>query len=489
MKLGIIGGGGAAASLLDALNRTSCRDLEITLFEPAKNLGQGRAYQPDTDLALLNVPAGRMSLREDDPRHFVRWVGTQPTYRDLGPVDEKGFFPRRIFGEYLASCVSGAMNDFADRGRPVRLVDSAVMAARTDGPRLDLRTVDGTLHRGFDRIVLCTGTGAPADVYHLAGEPGFIPDPYPLWTQLAGIPDTCRVLVLGTGLTAVDTVLFLLHTGHRGRIIMASRKGLLPAVRGATSGLELRHLSLAALRAALDDQPVMTCARLLHLLRAELVSNGVDLAVAARDFHPGEDPHRRLRRQVRQAASGVNTWQNVVVQATLSSVETLWHAMPARERERFLARWHQTFNSMLSPMPPQTAARLLTAMDEGQLVVRRGLVDVRSFGRGFLAHTAYQDTSADIVVNTVRPETGVISSSATALVGSLVGQGLASRHPHGGVAVDPDTDRVLGATGATGPKVFALGHLTCGTHYYTSSMLMIRRRAAVVADMATSDAH
>jgi uncharacterized NAD(P)/FAD-binding protein YdhS len=38
------------------------------------------------------------------------------------------------------------------------------------------------------------------------------------------------VLVLGTGLTAVDVVLGLRHRGHEGRVIAVSRHGFLPRV-------------------------------------------------------------------------------------------------------------------------------------------------------------------------------------------------------------------------------------------------------------------
>jgi uncharacterized NAD(P)/FAD-binding protein YdhS len=299
---------------------------------------------------------------------------------------------------------------------------------------------------------------------------------------LQHIPSTAHVLVLGTGLTAVDSALMLLRSGHEGPINMVSRRGLLPAVRSFTAAAPLRYLDASALRRLLVITPIMTCARALALLRCEFRAAGIDIRKAAPDFTHVEDPAQRLRRQVRQAGDGSNTWQPVLVQAALESVEYIWQALPATERDRFMSRWHHVFNSLVNPMPPQTAVRLLAAIDEGQLGVHRGIRAIVPTKVGFAAATAQGTVTADVVVNAVRQETGVTNSAAAPLVDSLLTASSARVHPYGGIDVEPATSRVLDRAGVPSARLFALGQLTCGVHYYTSSMTMIAKRSAQIAD-------
>src|SRR5215218_784821 len=85
VRLGVVGGGAAAVSLLDGLLRHG-RDggvppLEITLYEPAAAVGTGRAYRPDLDCALVNREAGFMSVRSADRGHFLRWLHASERHR------------------------------------------------------------------------------------------------------------------------------------------------------------------------------------------------------------------------------------------------------------------------------------------------------------------------------------------------------------------------------------------------------------------------
>ncbi|MGW4410710.1 FAD/NAD(P)-binding protein [Nonomuraea sp. NPDC004702] len=484
MKLGIIGGGGAAVALLAALTRDRLPDLDVTVFEPAKNVGPGRAYLPDSDVALLNVSAERMSVLPDTPGHFLRWVQERGGLQGRA-VPPTAFLPRRLFGEYLAEVATGITDQLAGRGRSVRTVGSSVTRLREGPAGFHAFTEDGRRFGDLDRVVLCVGTGGPVDVYRLARSPGYVNDPYPLNARLAAVPPKAHVLVLGTGLTAVDTVLFLLENGHRGRVTMASRNGLLPTVRTVATAPELRYLSRTAVHVALTADPVMTGERLLALLDRELQEAGTSLDRACAEVTPGESAARRLRRQLGQARDGGALWQPVIIQAMHESVELIWHAMPDAERRRFLTRWHRKFITLLSPMPQESAIRLQAAAEAGQLQVVRGVRGIRSGvlpRPAFLAPTAVGEIEADIVVNTTRPAAAAIPDTATSLIEDLVEAGVARRHALGGLDVARYTNRVLAADGSENRNLFALGQLTAGTHYYTSSMLIIGRQARIVAD-------
>lgn len=492
MKLGIIGGGGAAVAVLAALTRACLPDIDITVFEPAENVGPGRAYVADTDAALLNVSAERMSVLPDTAGHFLQWVKkrSRTNGHAAPPISPGAFLPRRLFGEYLTDVAGRIADRLAECGRSFRIVRSPVLRLWQGPVNFHVLTADGQCFDNLDRVVLCVGTGGPTDMYQLTGALGYVNDPYPLWTRLAAVPEDSHVLVLGTGLTAVDTVLFLLENGHQGRVTMASRNGLLPTVRTSATAPALRHLSHAAVRTALGADPVMTVDRLLGLLDSELREAGTCRSRACVEAQPGEPFARRLRRQVHQARSGGALWQPIIIEAMHESVDLIWHAMADRERRRFLTHWHHKFINLLSPMPQWTAARLQIAADAGQLQVLGGISGVRcseATRSAFLASTDAGDIAADIVVNTARPSAVIIPEAAVPLVVGLVESGMARLHSLGGVDVSPASNRILAADGREHSGLFAVGQLTAGTHYYTSSMLIIGRQARIVADQILDD--
>ncbi len=100
MRVGVIGCGAAGTSVLDALVRIhdGRRPIEVTVFEADKQFGAGRAYQADSEAALVNQPARHMSLRIHQPDHFLRWLDDQKFVR---PDDPDFYVARSLFGRYL----------------------------------------------------------------------------------------------------------------------------------------------------------------------------------------------------------------------------------------------------------------------------------------------------------------------------------------------------------------------------------------------------
>ena len=65
------------------------------------------AYSTRQPEHLLNVVA-RMSALADQPSHFVEWLRTRHEYADMPePACGEQFIPRRIYGDYLQSLLSG----------------------------------------------------------------------------------------------------------------------------------------------------------------------------------------------------------------------------------------------------------------------------------------------------------------------------------------------------------------------------------------------
>lgn len=160
MEVAILGVGFSGIAVAARLSRMGIRP---TVFDFG-SLG-GRAYASNDPLHLLNVPAARMSLWEDDDEDLLRWAECSP----------EEFLPRARYRQYLES---------AFRQSGAELIPLRVESIARKGTRW------GTPAGLFEHVVLATGYGPPPAL-----------DPY----RTENWPDTAsRVLIAGTGLTAAD---------------------------------------------------------------------------------------------------------------------------------------------------------------------------------------------------------------------------------------------------------------------------------------------
>jgi uncharacterized NAD(P)/FAD-binding protein YdhS len=206
------------------------------LIEAGARAARGLAYGTPYGAHLLNVPAARMSALPDDPEHFLRWL------RERNPEADAGTFaPRALYGDYLAS-----------------LLDS-LPVTRVGGTAVGLtRGADGwVVHLHDDRtvaarnIVLALGNLPPADPLEVSEEISeYVRDPWAPGAAV-GLASDAPVLLIGSGLTAVDVAIALRHEGHRGPIYALSRHGHLPHAHAQYAPANLDVPRFASPRAAL----------------------------------------------------------------------------------------------------------------------------------------------------------------------------------------------------------------------------------------------
>ncbi|MFC5804987.1 FAD/NAD(P)-binding protein [Streptomyces formicae] len=485
--IAVVGGGGGAVCLLDALSQTSGPPTAVTVFEPSDRLWRGRPYQRDADCILVNLPSRAMSVSAGDRGHFDRWLSrghrrqTAET-ADADAFNAAAFPPRALFGDYLETVAHHSVVRLRERGWRVRLVRERVVQAAPRAGGATLTTERGARHPA-DRVVLCMGAGTPHDGFRLHGpEPGFIPDPYPVSKALAGIDAHDTVAVLGTGLTAADVVLSLHAGGHRGPVFLLSRHGVLPAVRQRPIAHTMRHFTPDHFH-ALSRQGEVGFTDVVQVLRDELASAGQHPAELETEFallH--EDPARRLRRQldlVDSQSLGLR-----ILQHTLPVAVDVWPLMPHRDRTELLRHHYRAIHSLCCPMPPTTAARLLAMSDSGQLRILGGLHDVSRTHQGFIAVTDSRQVHADTVVNATSVAPHRVPAAAAPLVDSLITASVASVHPHGGLRVARETSQFI-VNGRTQECFYALGDVTFGSLFITAAMPVIVKLAQEISREVT----
>ncbi len=218
-------GGGCSGALVAAHLLRSGFSGEIAIIEMRSKLGHGLAYSTPFDQHLLNVPAGKMSAFPDQPDHFLDWLRTRNS-----PSGTAGAFaPRRVYGEYIEDVVETSAQ--ATQGRSLRHVQAEVVdvSARPHGVTLALS--DGSSIDAA-KVVLALGNPASGPIDNSS-----LPTPAEHWflspwhgdalrVQFAGE----RILLVGAGLTAIDSALALHGHSSPCKTYMISRRGILPQV-------------------------------------------------------------------------------------------------------------------------------------------------------------------------------------------------------------------------------------------------------------------
>ncbi len=219
--IAIIGAGFSGTTLAARLLRESA-DLTVALIERGPTIGRGVAYGTQFGWHLLNVPASNMSAFCDQPDHFLHWARQE---YDAG-VEAGSFVPRRVYGQYIESVLREAVEN--NRNRFEARFDEAI-AIDLSPSLANVRLRSGEVIRAR-KVVLALGNFRPADPT-LPGKPAQSSRYFPYaWSAaaLAGVEKEREILLIGSGLTAVDTSIALRARGFEGVIHLLSRRGLMP---------------------------------------------------------------------------------------------------------------------------------------------------------------------------------------------------------------------------------------------------------------------
>ena len=422
----VIIGGGFSGAMLAA--RLAERGVACSLIDRTGTFGPGLAYSTPFEGHLLNVRSDRMSAVEGKPGDFVDWLRDNCQQH----ADPDGFAPRRLYGEYLQHRLNAVR--IAHPGT-IELITGEVAAIGSDAVRLsDGREVAARA------VVLATGNPAPKTAGK--GSRRIITDPWTL-TALERIGPEDEVIIVGTGLTMVDMVLWLDATGRRGRITALSRRGLTPRVHGTG-----------------HDHP--------------------EPPTGALTTGPLSD---RLR-EARRLASG-GGWRGVMEGLRPVTAE-LWVEADAQTRGRWLRHLRPWWDVHRHRIPAHVDEAMKQFQAAGRLAIVPGRIErIEADADGVALHRRARDGSAP------SPITGQWLIDCTgpghaALEDPLTGPLITARRARldpVGTGLDLDAGgRLLAADGAPDARVFALGPPARAAFWETTAVPDIRKRIEGLVD-------
>lgn len=428
--IAIVGAGFSGTAVAVHLARQLPAGARLILIEPSAMPGRGLAYANGCASHWLNVPAARLGL---DPHHeldFWEWLcGRRPGIRG------GDFVPRALMGDYLAETLAQALQAAQLRGVDVVQRTTHVQSLTplpNKGWQLTLDRDAEPLHA--HQVVLAFGFGfqPPPTFPGLTSwqAPGLIPSPL-ADGALESLREEDDVLILGSGLTAVDVITALQDRGHRGRIHVLSRRGLWPRP----------HRTLEA--------------------RPAHGSEALDRLGTATEL-------RTMLRLVRQWVADSQTqgqdWRDVMA-GLRPMTATLWQRLSPRDRRQFMRHLMPWWDVHRHRMAPGIHGRLQAERERQRLSSAAGRVmGIAPAASGEAWQVTWrargcpeqQTLTAHAIINCTGASTR-LHASHSPLVAQLLADGLLQPDDHGlGLRVDSNL-HPLDSLGQTQANLYYVG--------------------------------
>ncbi|MGE1175768.1 FAD/NAD(P)-binding protein [Pseudomonas sp. BW7P1] len=309
----IIGlGFSGAVTAIEFLNRAPAGS-RLTIINRSGQMARGLAYGTDSPDHLLNVPAGNMSALVEQSDSFLEFC------KQLDPGHHSGsFVSRQMYGAYLSQLLSRAKADSCVECESIVGEVNSIQADATG--KGAIIKVDTGVCIAADKVILAFGNfppATPAGLREVARSNLYIEDPWSAdnWMVQKAAP---RILLIGSGLTAVDTLISLRRTHLAAKVTLLSRRGLLPTSH-----------------------------------REKMPAEGFETGIVAEILAAPATVLSYMRSIRREVARYPERWREVV--AALRPVTSeLWSRLSLVERRRFLRHVQPHWDVYRHRMAPQT---------------------------------------------------------------------------------------------------------------------------------------
>lgn len=344
----------------------------------------------------------------------------------------------------------------------------------------------GNLSFPSDHVVLSCGNGGTLEYQHMSGTRGFYSTPYPIKRTARLISEAAHVGIIGSRLSAIDTVLGLVANGHSGPITLHSRTGALPSVRGTQGRYAPQFLTLDRVNAHVARTGAVRLDEFIGWIFKEMQAAGEDVPATISDLKKmctQRAPLEYILGEI-DAARAPRLWQ-AVLYATNAVIDIVWTAMPEEDKQRFwpYVSWWMCYRVSI---PVENAIKIATLLQSGQLQIVPGAlrIDRQPDGQTIVVAENGETRRYDydvVIVATGTPRD--VSMLGNALVQNMLVDRIANGDRFGGIQISPATGALVDAYGNEDERITVLGELTSGTFFFTSALEINARHAANRADV------
>jgi len=559
----IIGGGLTATAMLcqfvnrahekAAMGHLDPSTVGIQVYEKLDTFGPGFPHNDTFALPfhITNMCASDMGIFVDKPNDFQDWVNDNSdklqkhftffrdfSFEQAGARQECNHYPRAIMGEYLKTRFQEAVISAREAGLAVYLYpESEVVDLKKKGKGICLNIKDLSTGNYFsgdaDRVLLATGHW-----FEKHDQDNYFTSPWPAQKLLREIPLNANVAIIGTSLSAIETLLTLTKDGkfvrsdsgelsyrpsaNSRKFFLYSRRGLLPKVRGKMGQHQNRFFNRENMNRLLSEhRGRLTLDSIFKLLNTELETAYGQPIDWEEIVNPTGKPVDLLQGYVDDAVNGDGPngeliWQTILHQS-FDMVREIYLNLTLEDRKRFDDNYTSVFFTHAATQPAINAEKFLALM-------KADITEVLKLGKNYQLvknevndyfEFSYRDNEGNLkrdahryVVN-ARGQAKALETNPSALVRNLLQRGTVqikeyrpadrghditadpaiageTTYKTGSIWIDPETHQIMQIgpdnTVTRSSFIYAVGAMTRGQIIDASMARGIVQATARIAD-------
>jgi uncharacterized NAD(P)/FAD-binding protein YdhS len=452
--IGIIGGGFSGTMTAIQLIKQAESPIKIAIIDQHQFFLKGIAYNSYSDTHILNVPAAKMSAFPDEPDHFLNWVLTQPAYIDKNKeLLGAAFLPRNLYGVYVEHLWKEMEQLALKKGISIEFYDAEVggLELTNDDVTITLNTNNKLT---VNKVVIATGNQAPRNPIiknnTFYSSPNYFKNPWQK-ESIENINSDLPILIIGNGLTMVDTLLGLEEIGYKGVVFSLSPNGynMLPHRH---NGIKYTHL--------VDE---------------------VDSYKTLHDWTKAVFKHIKLVRSYGLSAEPV-------IDSLRPHTQQIWKNLTNEERQQFMSRIRHLWGVARHRIPLNTHDKIQQLRIQRRLNIIAGrLLDINETEEGIEVQFYNKKTSntetiiVGRVINCTGPDSDISNFHHHFLKKCLEKGYISQDNLKLGLRANTQTFQVLNSALAPQTRIYAIGSLLRGELWETTAVNELRTQAKLVA--------
>jgi uncharacterized NAD(P)/FAD-binding protein YdhS len=453
-KIVIIGGGFTGTMTAVHLLEKSTEPCEIMIINKKDSLNKGTAYNPYSDNQLLNVITGKMSAFADKPDHFLDWVMKKKEFADKDKtLILNAFLPRKLYGEYLSEIWKESLKTAVSKKIKISEIDNYVEDIEIKDDSVFVITGKGEVHKS-DYCIIATGNNIPGNpAIKNTGfykSKNYFKNPWNI-ESVKDLKNNLPVLIIGNGLTMVDTVFGLLEQGFRGEIFSISNNGF--------NILPHRHSGLKYSKLTEELKENISLFELLKLVNKHIKT--------VREFGVSAEP---------------------VIDSLRPHTQKIWKSLSEKERKLFMSRLRHLWGVARHRIPLHSHDKIQQLRIEGKLHINAGkILDIIETENGIM--TEYFDKKENKikilyvsrVINCTGPESDLMKLDDSFLKNCLKKGILIQDKLKLGISTDTDSFKVINSSGKMHKNLFTIGSNLKGELWESTAVNELRGQSEKLA--------